>query len=65
MNGQKRVVHSFSVWEENNPQISSLRLIDRGPSTNSTVLLDHLLYRVVYDKLNPQICNDSTVRTIA
>jgi len=57
-------MHRFSVRQENNPQKSPLRLIDRGLSTNSTVLLDHLLYGVLYHKLNPRVFDNSTVRTV-
>jgi hypothetical protein len=42
-----------------------LRFGDRSPPTNSTVLLDHLLYRMLNDELNPGICDNSTVRTAA
>jgi hypothetical protein len=54
-------VNSLSVGKKDNAQIPAAHLSDRRPTANATVFLDHLLYRVIDDALNPLVLNNSAV----
>lgn len=54
-------MNSLSVGKKNYAQIPAAHLSDWRPTANASVLLDHLLYRVIDDALNPLILNNSAV----
>jgi hypothetical protein len=58
-------MHGFPVREQYNAQKLAVHLRNRCPATNSPVLLDGFLDRMIDNALNPFIANDNAVWPLA
>jgi hypothetical protein len=54
-------MHGFPIREQYNAQKPAVHLCNRRPATNSPILLDGFLDRMIDHTLNPLVANESTV----